>query len=407
MPIEKCFNYHFSSLLLSFQPNFFFSFLLTVWRRPDPHGENNPSSMFKTLSNGQITMENDMGGQNPEPNEFLLDSFEDLNFWNTENVSIARIENPNARVFPQPQIASTEVLNENMESSEDRRNFLEEHVSESSDLTSLACSDSQLVATILHTMPAIPHTLPQLTGRSCEPFQREGQSMQSATYANLNALVYPQRKIALTQILSVNMSNLEDWRASKQESLLEGHVSGSINSTVSTCSGPSLSQQPMPTTSYTVHRIPHMLPPFIAVQDTSFVQLKSTYGDTIIEFQLPLTYGIIELKEEVAMRLKLELYSFDVKYKDEEGDWILIPCDEDLRNYLQLFSSLVNPVIRLLVVDKDANPTNVDPMELKQSATFEESGMDPDYIGIISDLWRFVSKKEFYRKAGKASLFLK
>ncbi|KAF7142965.1 hypothetical protein RHSIM_Rhsim05G0023400 [Rhododendron simsii] len=177
------------------------------------------------LSNGQITMENDMDVQNPKPNEFLLDSFEDLNFWNMENGSIARIENPNARVFPQPQIASTEVLNENMESSEDRRNFLEEHVSESSDLTSLACSDSQLVATILHTMPAIPHMLPQLTGRSCEPFQREGQSMQSTAYANLNALVFPQPKIALTQILSVNMGNLEDWRASKQESLLEGHDS--------------------------------------------------------------------------------------------------------------------------------------------------------------------------------------
>ncbi|KAI8553578.1 hypothetical protein RHMOL_Rhmol05G0026900 [Rhododendron molle] len=368
-----------------------------VWRRPDPHGEKNPSPMFKTLSNGQIAMENDMDGQNPEPNEFLLDSFADLNFWNTENGSIAGIENPNARVFPQPQIASTEVLNENMESSEDRRNFLDEHVSQSSDLTFLACSDSQLVATILHTMPAIPHMLPQLTGRSCEPFHREGQSMQSTAYANINALVFPQPKIALTQILSVNMGNLEDWRASKQESLLEGHVSGSINSTVSTCSGPSPSQQPMPTTSYTVHRIPHMLPPFTAVQDTSFVQLKATYGDTIIEFQLPLTYGIIEMKVEVAMRLKLELDSFDVKYTDEEGDWILISCNEGLRNYLQLFSSLVNPVIRLLVVDKD----DVDPMELKQAATFEESGMDSDYIGIIYDLWRFVSK-EFYRKAGKA-----
>ncbi|KAF7144392.1 hypothetical protein RHSIM_Rhsim05G0036800 [Rhododendron simsii] len=165
-------------------------------------------------------MENDMAGQNPEPNEFLLDSFEDLNFWNTENGSIAGIENPNAHVF--------------LESSEDRRNFLEEHVSESSDLTSLACSDSQLVATILHTMPAIPHMLPQLTGRSCEPFQWEAQSMQPTAYANLNALVFPKPKMALTQIPTVNMGNLEDWRASKQESVLEGHVSGSVNSMVST-----------------------------------------------------------------------------------------------------------------------------------------------------------------------------
>ncbi|KAG5512885.1 hypothetical protein RHGRI_038709 [Rhododendron griersonianum] len=56
--------------------------------------------------------------------------------------------------------------------------------------------------------------------------------------------------------------------------------------------------------------------------------------------------------EEVKKRLKLELGSFDIKYEDEEGDRIFLACDEDLRYHLQLFS---NQVIRLLVVDSDAN----------------------------------------------------
>ncbi|XP_058214192.1 calmodulin-binding protein 60 B-like isoform X2 [Rhododendron vialii] len=105
--------------------------------------------------------------------------------------------------------------------------------------------------------------------------------------------------------------------------------------------------------------ISHPIPPPAPSQDTSSMTVKATYGDDMIKFELPPTSGIIELKEEVAMRLKLELDRFDLKYKDEDGDWILLPCDKDLRNYLQLFSSMINPIIRLLVVDKVAKRTNL------------------------------------------------
>ncbi|KAH7851926.1 hypothetical protein Vadar_018423 [Vaccinium darrowii] len=320
---------------------------------------------------------------------------------------------PNPNIPVSPQKVSTEVLSENMGCSKDGRNlsasrqgfFMEGHVSESSNLTFPTCSDaaapSQPIATIIHTSPAIPHVIPNLTGGSSETFKLGGQSTQSTAYPNHNSLVLPQPQIALTKIRSENMGSSEDCRASQQEPL-EGHVYVSISSKVPTCSGPSPSQQPMPTTPYTMHRIPHVMPPLTSSQDVSSVKLKATYRDTIIEFQLPLTFGIIELKEEVALILKLEHDSFNVKYKDKEGDWSLVPCDKDLRNYLQLFSSSVNPVIRLLVVDKDANLTNFDPMALKQPATFVESGIDPDNYGIISHLLRFASKKEIYKKAGKA-----
>ncbi|KAG5547249.1 hypothetical protein RHGRI_013051 [Rhododendron griersonianum] len=137
---------------------------------------------------------------------------------------------------------------------------------------------------------------------------------------------------------------------------LEGYGCGSgYGIVVSTFCDPA-STQPMSTIS---HPMPHMMPPLAPSQDTSSVTVKATYGDDIIKFQLPFTSGIIELKEEVAMRLKLELDSFSLKYQDVDGDWILLPCDKDLRNYLQLFNSMVNPVIRLLVVDKVARRTKL------------------------------------------------
>jgi len=100
---------------------------------------------------------------------------------------------------------------------------------------------------------------------------------------------------------------------------------------------------------------PHMMSDLAAREDTRSVVLKITYRKKILRFKFPLMSGINELKEEVKKRLKLELDSFDVEYEDEDGDSILLNCDEDLRNHLQLSS---NPVIRLLVIDSDANTTD-------------------------------------------------
>lgn len=82
--------------------------------------------------------------------------------------------------------------------------------------------------------------------------------------------------------------------------------------------------------------------------------LKVTYRGKTIKFELPLMSGMSELKKEVEERLKLELGSFHVEYKDEE-DWIFLGRDEDFRDYLRRSS---NQVIKLKIVDSDANTTN-------------------------------------------------
>ncbi|KAF7144370.1 hypothetical protein RHSIM_Rhsim05G0036400 [Rhododendron simsii] len=108
-------------------------------RPPDPHGENNPSPTFKTLSTiEQITVGNEMGCQNPKPNEFQPDSFEDLNFRNTEIGSIAEM------------LSDWDFLALEEEPS------LEGHVSGSVNLTVAACSDP---APCQHPMPTIPNTM--------------------------------------------------------------------------------------------------------------------------------------------------------------------------------------------------------------------------------------------------------
>lgn len=94
----------------------------------------------------------------------------------------------------------------------------------------------------------------------------------------------------------------------------------------------------------------HMMPHLAAREDMRSVTLEFTYGDIIVKFQLPLTSGLDELKQEVKKRFELELDRFDVEYKDDEGDWVFLGCDEDLSNLLLRFD---DQVIKLLVVEFD------------------------------------------------------
>ncbi|CAL5443267.1 unnamed protein product [Camellia sinensis] len=73
-------------------------------------------------------------------------------------------------------------------------------------------------------------------------------------------------------------------------------------------------------------------PHFIAVQDESIVTIKAKYGDDFIKFQHPVSSGMVEFQQQVATRLKLQGGTYRVKHQDEDNDWILIACDEDLQN---------------------------------------------------------------------------
>ncbi|KAK6947946.1 PB1 domain [Dillenia turbinata] len=92
-------------------------------------------------------------------------------------------------------------------------------------------------------------------------------------------------------------------------------------------------------------------PQFPARQEVRTITIKATYKEDIIRFRLPLTSGIIELKEQVSKRLKLEVGTFDIKYLDDDNEWVLIACDADLQECLDISRSSSSSIIRLLVHD--------------------------------------------------------
>ncbi|KAK1565004.1 hypothetical protein Q3G72_016679 [Acer saccharum] len=60
--------------------------------------------------------------------------------------------------------------------------------------------------------------------------------------------------------------------------------------------------------------------------DVKKVVISQFFREDIIRFRISLSTGILELKEEVAKRLKLEVGTFEIKYLDDDQEWVLIAC---------------------------------------------------------------------------------
>ncbi|XP_012486642.1 protein NLP6 isoform X2 [Gossypium raimondii] len=104
------------------------------------------------------------------------------------------------------------------------------------------------------------------------------------------------------------------------------------------------------TTTYT-----QSTPNLTARQEKTSVTIKATYREDIIRFRISLTSGIVELKEEVTKRLKLDVGTFEIKYLDEDNEWVLIACDSDLQECLDVSISSGCYMVRLSVQSAMAN----------------------------------------------------
>lgn len=96
-------------------------------------------------------------------------------------------------------------------------------------------------------------------------------------------------------------------------------------------------------------------PQFSSRPEVKIVTVKATYKEDIIRFRLPLSSGIVKLEEEVSKRVKLEVGTFDLKYLDDDQEWVLMGCDADLQECVEVSRSSGRNIIRLLVQDIMAN----------------------------------------------------
>ncbi|KAL3499272.1 hypothetical protein ACH5RR_038365 [Cinchona calisaya] len=80
--------------------------------------------------------------------------------------------------------------------------------------------------------------------------------------------------------------------------------------------------------------------------------VKATYKGKNVRFPLTRNSGIKHLRQKIAKRFELQVESFTIEYEDEEGDSIMIVCDEDLHDHIESLKSSGQNIIKFLVVSK-------------------------------------------------------
>jgi len=87
----------------------------------------------------------------------------------------------------------------------------------------------------------------------------------------------------------------------------------------------------------------------ISYQETKTVKVRVNVNGFTIKFLLSMQSGLAELHEQVAKRLNVNADTYDFMHEDEDGEWLLMCCDEDLQDYIRISRSLGKNAITVLL----------------------------------------------------------
>ncbi|KAL8263668.1 hypothetical protein R6Q59_021798 [Mikania micrantha] len=92
-------------------------------------------------------------------------------------------------------------------------------------------------------------------------------------------------------------------------------------------------------------------PKVVTCDEGSKLTIKATYKEDTIRFKYEPTSGWFQLYEEVAKRFKIQTGTFQLKYKDDEEEWVLLVCESDWNECLEILDILGTRSVKFLVRD--------------------------------------------------------
>lgn len=91
------------------------------------------------------------------------------------------------------------------------------------------------------------------------------------------------------------------------------------------------------------------VPFYCDIEENFTITLKVTYGLDTVRFKVPHNVSLVHLREEVGRRLKLAGKQFDLKYLDDDDEWMLLACDADLQESIEVMHNCNQYSMKLMV----------------------------------------------------------
>lgn len=83
----------------------------------------------------------------------------------------------------------------------------------------------------------------------------------------------------------------------------------------------------------------------------SKISVKATYREDRVRFKFEPSAGCFQLYEEVAKRFKLQNGTFQLKYLDDEEEWVMLVTDSDLQECIEILDYVGKRSVKFLVRD--------------------------------------------------------